>query len=53
MIPLRGISNPLGECRFLGILQREKHIGKHESEPQAVIPFDEVRESAAEKYGIF
>ncbi len=39
--------------RWYDMVWMEKHIGKHESEPQAVIPFDEVRKSAAEKYGIF
>jgi len=39
--------------RWYNMVWMEKHIGEHEEIPQAVKRFDEVRERAAEKYGIY
>lgn len=39
--------------RWYNMVWMEKHIGRHEDEPQAVKPFHDIRELAAEKYGIF
>ena len=39
--------------RWYNMVWMEKHIGGHEAVPPAVRPFDEVRETAGERYGVF
>ena len=39
--------------RWYNMVWMEKHIGGHEDRPQAVKSFNDIRELAAEKYGVF
>lgn len=39
--------------RWYNMVWMEKHIGGHEDRPQAVMSFNDIRELAAEKYGVF
>lgn len=39
--------------RWYNMVWMEKHIGGHEDRPQAVKSFNNIRELAAEKYGVF
>lgn len=39
--------------RWYNMVWMEKHIGGHEDRPQAVKSFNDIRELAAKKYGVF